>query len=63
MARAAASVGGSELLLVRGSRDGALRPELAEAEEARLAEVGIRSRRISYEGGHDIDADTLLNLA
>ncbi len=63
MTRASASVGDNELLLVRGSQDGALRPELAEAEEARLAEVGMRSRRISYEGGHDIDAETLLTLA
>ena len=63
MERAAASLGESELILVRGSQDGALSPDLGRTEQARLAEAGMRSRRISYEGGHDIHPETLVSLA
>jgi hypothetical protein len=47
---------------VRGSRDGALNTELAGAERDRLGSAGIHGRRIAYEGGHDIDAQTLASL-
>ena len=63
MAGASSAFADVELLLVRGSRDGALDPELASAERDRLVSAGLRGRRIAYEGGHDIDTETLLSFA
>ena len=63
MARAATALGALDLVLVRGNRDGALSPELASAEEERLAASGLTCRRVAYDGGHDVDPHTLLTLA
>lgn len=52
-----------EVVLVRGDDDPALSPDLARTEAERLAAYGIDVRRITYSGGHDIDAPTLQRLA
>jgi len=52
-----------ELLLVYGTRDQYFTPKVVAANELRLREHGIRHELISFEGGHEIDAPTLLRLA
>ena len=52
-----------ELLLVYGTRDQYFTPKVVAANELRLREHGIRYELISFEGGHEIDAPTLLRLA
>jgi predicted esterase len=52
-----------ELIMVRGTEDRALSPQLKQEEDERLREGGIDYRTISYPGGHDIDEQTLLTLA
>ena len=61
--RARGALEGVDVVTVRGSEDPALSPRLAEEEAVRLAGAGVRVRPIRYEGGHDIDADTLRALA
>lgn len=61
--RARDVLAGVEVVTVRGTGDRALSPRLAEEEALRLAEAGMRVRAVRYEGGHDIDADTLVALA
>ena len=61
--RAREALAGVDVVLVRGSEDPALSPRLAEEEEARLTGAGIRPRLVRYDGGHDIDAETLRALA
>lgn len=55
---------GTEVVLVRGDRDGVLaNPRLADGEAAWLAQVGAEVRTVRYPGGHDIDQPTLQALA
>lgn len=62
--RAERALEGVELVLVRGSEDRALSStELAAEEAGRLAATGLEPRTVSYEGGHDIDRETLGELA
>lgn len=64
MERAAAVCQGVDVVLVRGSEDGALESaDLAAAESERLAEAGLTARRLDYLGGHEIDEATLRGLA
>ena len=63
MAEAAAALNGTELIIVRGSEDPSLDEALRLKEERRLGEAGIRYRFVSYRGGHDIDRETLLEIA
>ena len=61
---AARSVLGSiPMTLVRGRSDRALSPELASGEAERLQAAGLQPELIRYEGGHDIDGDTLRRIA
>ena len=53
----------ADVVMVRGSEDRALDPELGKAEEVRLAEAEISYRLVTYPGGHDIDAGALGSLA
>jgi len=53
-----------ELVLVRGAQDRAVaNPEMEANERRMLDEIGTPVRSVAYEGGHDIDADTLAALA
>ena len=52
-----------DVVMVRGAEDPALTPRLAQEETERLESAGIHYRTVSYSGGHDIDADTLVALA
>ena len=52
-----------ELLLVYGTRDQYFTPKVVAATEGRLREHGIHYELIAFEGGHEIDAATLLRLA
>ena len=52
-----------DLVMVRGSKDPALSPRLAQEETVRLAGAGIDYRTITYPGGHDIDEETLVRLS
>lgn len=62
--RAEQALEGVDLVLVRGSDDGALSsPDLAAEEARRLADTDLRPRTLAYEGGHDIDDETLRGLA
>lgn len=61
--RAADSFAGIDVVMVRGDGDRALSPRLVEEEADRLATAGIDYRMVRYDGGHDIDADTLQALA
>lgn len=61
--RAAERFAGIDVILVRGSDDRALAPHLVEQEAERLASASIDYQVVRYEGGHDIDADTLVALA
>ena len=63
MERARASFRDLELLLVRGTDDPALDSHLAQEEAERIAEAGLEHRTVVYEGGHEIDAATLRELA
>lgn len=63
MERAARSLEGVELVLVRGSDDAAVEAARAEEERSRLADAGVAYRVVTYEGGHDIDAAALRALA
>jgi len=51
------------VVLVRGAVDATLAdPELERAELARVASAGLEVRRVSYPGGHALDAGTLRML-
>lgn len=52
-----------DVTMVRGSGDAALSPRLAAGEAGRLSGASIAYRTVTYEGGHDIDAETLAGLA
>jgi predicted esterase len=51
------------MTLVRGRSDRALSSGLASEEAERLQAAGLRPELIRYEGGHDIDGDTLRRIA
>lgn len=57
------ALAGTDVVLVRGSNDPSLASHLAEEEGERLAGASISARLVRYEGGHDIDAETLVDLA
>jgi len=61
--RAARALVEVDVMMVRGSEDGALSGRLSEEEAARLAGAGIEYSTITYPGGHDIHADTLSSIA
>ena len=64
MARAAEALRPVDVVLVRGTEDGALESEeLAAAEAERVEEAALSARHVVYAGGHDIDTDTLSKLA
>lgn len=60
---APASLSAVDVTLVRGSSDRALAPDLVASEAERLDGAGIAYTTISYDGGHDIDPETLARLA
>jgi predicted esterase len=49
--------------MVAGSSDEFLTPKVLAAQEAKLRELGISYTRIGFDGGHDISAPALLELA
>lgn len=51
-----------DVVTVRGTSDPAISARLAEEEAMRLHEAGIRVRTVLYDGGHDIETDTLVTL-
>ena len=64
MARAAEAWRPVDVVLVRGTEDGALQSEeLAAAEAEGLERAGLNVRHVVYEGGHDIHTGTLSELA
>lgn len=63
MARAERALEDTELVLVRGSEDPALSRKLAAEETERLEASSLRPRRVDYDGGHEIDPETLESLA
>lgn len=54
---------GVDVVMVRGSNDSALSPRLAQEEAERLERAGIGYHTVTYDGGHDIDPETLVALA
>ncbi|MEE2897851.1 MAG: phospholipase [Gemmatimonadota bacterium] len=63
MAKARAALADTELLIVRGTEDPALNETLRAQEQERLEASRIAYRLVSYDGGHDIHAETLAQLA
>jgi predicted esterase len=63
LSRAREALADVEVVTVRGTEDPALSSRLAEEEAVRLAKAGLHVRAVRYDGGHDIDADTLVALA
>lgn len=61
--RARTALADVDVVLVRGLRDPSLTERLTTEEAERLARSGIHHRLVSYDGGHDIDAETLGGLA
>ena len=61
--RARTALAGVDVIMVRGAGDRALTSPLAEEEGARLEAAGIGHRTVVYDGGHDIDEETLRALA
>jgi len=51
------------LSLAYGSRDEYFTPKIVAATETRLREHGVPYTLVPFEGGHEIDADVLKNLA
>ncbi|MDQ6768828.1 MAG: phospholipase [Gemmatimonadota bacterium] len=49
--------------IVLGRHDDFANPELVAAQEARLKELGVAYEAIRFDGGHEILADTLRDLA
>ncbi|MDQ6689795.1 MAG: phospholipase [Gemmatimonadota bacterium] len=49
--------------IVLGRHDDFAKPELVAAQEARLKELGVAYQAIRFDGGHEILADTLRDLA
>jgi predicted esterase len=54
---------GVDVVAIRGNQDPALSPRLAEEEAIRLAGASLHVRSLRYDGGHDIDEETLVALA
>lgn len=55
---------GMDVVLARGEDDGTLSSEKLAGEEAeRMAAAGLSPRTVRYDGGHDIDRETLMRLA
>jgi predicted esterase len=54
---------GIDVVAVRGNQDPAISPRLAEEEAVRLHEGGLKMHTVRYDGGHDIDPETLRVLA
>jgi predicted esterase len=53
----------ARLILVHGSGDAFFTPKVVAATEVRLREHGIPYDLVSFDGGHEIDAAVLKNLA
>jgi len=53
----------ARLILVHGSGDALFTPKVVAATEVRLREHGIPYDLVSFDGGHEIDAVVLKNLA
>ena len=53
----------ARLILVHGSGDAFFTPKVVAATEVRLREHGIPYDLVSFDGGHEIDAVVLKNLA
>ena len=60
---AATRLRNANLTLVYGTRDEYFTPKIVGATEARLRDHEIPFQTLSYEGGHEIDADVLRRLA
>ena len=58
-----AALEGVDLVLARGSRDRVIEGPMARREEDSLGQAGISFRIVAYEGGHEIDPRTLMELA
>ncbi|HEY6089750.1 MAG TPA: hypothetical protein VD771_08170 [Gemmatimonadaceae bacterium] len=51
------------ITLVLGRQDEFAMPELVAAQEARLIQLGVAYQTILFDGGHEIDPDTLRSVA
>lgn len=56
-------LGDTRITLVRGEQDDLLSPEAMDETERRLRSHGLRFRRLTHPGGHDLDAGTLDRIA
>lgn len=61
--RAARALRGVEMVLVRGERDSTVPVQIDEAASERLERVGVPFRVLRHPGGHDIDEETLREIA
>lgn len=51
------------ITLVLGRQDEFAMPELVAAQEARLKQLGVAYQTLRFDGGHEIDPDTLRSVA
>jgi predicted esterase len=54
---------GMPLVLVAGTEDPAAPPAVAEQERQRLAQWGIAAEVVAFQGGHQVEEDTLVEVA
>ena len=57
-----AALDGADLHLVMGTEDEFFGPATVAAHESRLEKAGISFRSLTFEGGHRLDRDTLIEL-
>jgi predicted esterase len=60
---ARSALGSVPTTFVRGRSDRALSPRLASEEAERLQAAGLRPELVEYDGGHDIEGETLRRIA
>ncbi|MFN3997956.1 alpha/beta hydrolase [Algoriphagus sp.] len=49
----------TELILVLGEKDDLINPESIQKQEALILSLGISVKRISFDGGHELDTEVL----
>lgn len=52
-----------DVILVRGATDALITAKVVDSAARRLAEQGVRHRRVDFSGAHELDAATLAALA
>ena len=57
-----AALAQDEIVQVQGERDRSTSLDLEQAQDARITQAGLSIRKLSHEGGHEIDRELLQTL-